>query len=140
MQVLDASFHVICLASAVASVLVSLQLLATAQGDRFDGLLRCCFFVVWYCFLNFSAEVSAGSLASKCLFSKHGGTLGNLGSSKKDMWVSKVTFLPIWAWFWDPILKALRAPGARNLVLLVGSFRCPFRDRFLGRNPSTWGS
>ena len=45
---LDASFHVICLALAVASLLVSLQLLTTAHCDRFDGLLRCCFFVVWF--------------------------------------------------------------------------------------------
>ena len=47
---LDASFHVISLALAVASLLVSLQLLTIAHCDRFDGLLRCCFFVVWFLF------------------------------------------------------------------------------------------
>ena len=47
---LDASFHVICLALAVASLLVSIQLLATAHCNQFDGLLRCFFFVVWFLF------------------------------------------------------------------------------------------
>ena len=42
-KLLDVSFHGISLASAVASLLVSLQLLTTAHCDRFDGLLRCCF-------------------------------------------------------------------------------------------------
>ena len=64
---LDASFHVICLALAVASLLVSLQLLTIAHCDRFDGLLRC----VGFLLLNCSAEMCAGSLASGCLFSKH---------------------------------------------------------------------
>ena len=44
---LDVSFHVICLALAVVSLHVSLQLLAIAHCDRFDGLLRC-FLVVWF--------------------------------------------------------------------------------------------
>ena len=45
-KVLDASFHVICLALAVASLLVSLQLLTTAHCDRFDACW--CFFVCWF--------------------------------------------------------------------------------------------
>ena len=40
---LDVGFHGISLALAVASLLVSLQLLTSAHCDRFDGLLRCCF-------------------------------------------------------------------------------------------------
>ena len=38
---------------------------------------------------------------------------------------------------WDPILRAFRAPMARNLVLFLGSIPCRFRHRFLGRNPGT---
>ena len=41
---LDVSFDCISLALAVASLVVSLQLLTIAQCDRFDGLLRCRFF------------------------------------------------------------------------------------------------
>ena len=48
---LDVSFHGMSLALAVASLVVSLQLLAFAHCDRFDGLLRCYFFVV--CFLSY---------------------------------------------------------------------------------------
>ena len=47
---LDASFQVICFALAVASLLVSLQLLTTALCDQFDGFLRCFLFVVWFLF------------------------------------------------------------------------------------------
>ena len=42
---LDVSFHSISLALAVASLLVSQQLLTIAHCDRFDGLLRCYVFV-----------------------------------------------------------------------------------------------
>ena len=66
---LNVRFHDICLAFAVAPL--SLQLLATAHdfetlgSDRFDGSLRCCFFVVWLFVLSsLSAERFAGSLAS----------------------------------------------------------------------------
>ena len=47
---LDASFHVICLALAAASLLVSLRILTTAHCDQFDDVLRCCCFVVWFLF------------------------------------------------------------------------------------------
>ena len=47
---LDGSFDVICLALAVASLLVSLQLMPMAHCDRFDGLLRCRRFVGWFLF------------------------------------------------------------------------------------------
>ena len=47
---LDASFHVICVALAVASLQVSLQLLTIAHRDQFDGFLRSCFFVVRFLF------------------------------------------------------------------------------------------
>ena len=51
---LDADFHVICLALAVASLLVSLQLLTIAHCDRFDGFLRCfCFPLSGFCLILF---------------------------------------------------------------------------------------
>ena len=68
---LDASFQVICFALAVASLLVSLQLLTTAHCDQVDGLLRCCLLFSGFSFQDFSAEMYAGLLASGCLFSKH---------------------------------------------------------------------
>ena len=53
-KVLDASFHVICLALAVASLLVSLQLLTIAHCDRV--IFRCLVYVL----LNFSAARGVG--------------------------------------------------------------------------------
>ena len=72
------------------------------------------------------------------LFWHLGGTLGDLGSSRKDTWGSRVTFLVIFVWFWDPILKAFRAPRARNLVLFSSSFPCPFWHRRLLKRGFVW--
>ena len=52
-KVLDASFHVICLALAVASLLVSLQLLTTAHCDRFDACCVGVFLFAGFCFTKF---------------------------------------------------------------------------------------
>ena len=52
-KVLDASFHVICLALAVASLLVSLQLLTTAHCDRFDACCVGVFSFAGFCFIKF---------------------------------------------------------------------------------------
>ena len=43
---------------------------------------------------------------------------------------SIIGFSAILEWFWDPILKAFRAPRARNPVLFSGSFPCHFWHRF----------
>ena len=50
---LDGSFQVICFALAVASLLVSLQLLTIAHCDRFDGLLCFCLWLSGFCFIKF---------------------------------------------------------------------------------------
>ena len=65
------------------------------------------------------------------------GHLGDLLSSRKDTWGSRVRFLTILVNSGTPFVKSFLAPRANNLVLLA-SFPCHFWNRFLSRNPDTW--